>query len=429
MKYALEHFTARLKRFLLIGVVTILAPSVGGAITWNVINPSFTYTSIINFPTTPFLGAGPSDAVMRPDGTLLVPLQPGAGSAGLHAFTAAELASGPFPIDATGHELAASSGQNYHALAYGPTGRLFATVSPGSLVVEVNPLTGAVIQTIADLSSFGVSPIDGLTFNSHPNFYALVAGGVGPGIYKIDVATSAVTQLTVAGLGAGVDHLSWDDSLKVLHIAGRFDDLVQYDRVTGLTCSSGPTGFGVDGIAVGNTNFPKPMSALQLPNNPVFFNCNDGTLRAIDALPGTGCYGGSGIQAGGVGRNDGVGAPGDGHLYITHSGEVLRATVVDPPFVPFFLESGSSPQVNLYMALSALKADGSIRPEGLADALLRRMSNVLEFMRQGELARAKHLLETEIQAGIRGLQQEQISSPAVRTVLLDLLQGVVAGLP
>lgn len=119
-----------------------------------------------------------------------------------------------FAIDTTtGHATIVGSistmNSDYSGLAFDSSGKLFALDTQNSLLVELDPLTAAVIATVSiDLT---LGDVAGLTFDPATGQAYVADGGVGGtnSLYTLDVTTGALTLVGVTGVPGGIAGLSF----------------------------------------------------------------------------------------------------------------------------------------------------------------------------------------------------------------------------
>ena len=157
-------------------------------------------------------------------------------------------------------------GSRPDGIIYDNTGRLFVNVGcgftcNGSVVEQINPITGAVIQTTGDLGVF----LDGLTFD--PSTGKLFASDYNNGrIVELDPGNLAAggTFLTPTGAALNQNDGVVSDGLGNLYIASRGNsEVVQYDIATNAAIDLASIN-GIDDLApvsgLGSTpgNVPEP---------------------------------------------------------------------------------------------------------------------------------------------------------------------------
>jgi len=304
---------------------------VPGSATVNFINPSGPSacniglgTAAPGFAVTTFASGfpnsscvGPIGLAFDPNGNLLVGDFP---TGVLYKFPPQGGVAGP----AT--EVGPTSSTSLAGLAFTADGRLYAADQANNRVVELSPLTGAVLRTVATVrvaTDIQVDPLSGDLFVSGTGFFCFD----NPGIQRISNFTSGpgtVTQYFPPVCQETIDGFVFGPDGTIYTQAG----YAPPDDVFSLTGTNGPPTPVFTGIA----NVPTADGiALQAnPGNPshpfLYVNDNDGTITKVDTTTAPPTL--TQIYTGGSrGDFDTVGP--DGCLYAIQTDRVIKITNSD----------------------------------------------------------------------------------------------------
>ncbi|HXJ71289.1 MAG TPA: hypothetical protein VNM37_00505, partial [Candidatus Dormibacteraeota bacterium] len=265
-----------------------------------------------------FTGVGPIGLAFDASGNLLVG---DAQNNGLYKFGPQGGIAGPATLVGT---VPPASGLSLGGLAFAKDGRLYAMLSNGNNVVELNPADAAAIRQVAHLNggsrfALAVDPLSGDLFASGFDGIERISNYAnGPG-----TVTHYITG-DFDGIAFAPDG--------TLYVAAELQGAIY--RITGTNAATPGTATQI-AFVPGN---PDGMALEPNSSNPakpiVYVNRNDGTITRIDtsALPDTPvnpCGGPcTDIYAGGS-RGDFVTVSPSGCLYATQSERIIRVTKAD----------------------------------------------------------------------------------------------------
>ena len=282
--------------------------------------PGYNVTTFAsNFPNDCFTGIGPIGLAFDANGTLFVGDR---NDSSIYSFAQQGGIAGAATLVG---RIPPSLGGALAGLTFSKDARLYVGLNIGGQILEVNPATGAVIRTVAQIPDgildLHVDPLSGdLFFSVYGAIYRISNFGNGPG-----TVTSYIQ-------GGGIDGFTFSPD-GTIYLKGGTDGIYRVPgtnapQPVSLTLLAFVAG-GADGIALE----PNPAN----PSKPfLYVNRNDGIITRIDtsALPtnaiscsdaGAPC---TNIYTGGS-RGDFVTVGPSGCLYATQSDRVIRVTKAD----------------------------------------------------------------------------------------------------
>ena len=359
---------------------------------------------------------------------------------GIFKFDLCQFNATGVPLQADNIFLGVSPGVNYHAMQIvtNPDTKLSElwVSDKRGFVRQIDKNTGLVIPG----QSFPIGGLgEGLSYAAGLRGYTVAAvrnfiiARKGE-IVEVDLATGMVSPPIGVVQRDFLDHISWEveepDRFLFISgfISGRALLLDEEAPVGSNICSLASVGAGIDGVSF----VPRKAIKAGIVLPQAWYNHNDGRLIVFNVLPRglpASCARSFSVPCQGDERGDGVGAPGDGFLYVVSKTQVNR---IDPPGgvteFPAFLMPGSSPEANFYVAVNGFLNQGCFKNEGFANSLITRLNDVVRTMNAGNTELAKRKLKGEILASLERGAQRQITCPQVVDVLRDHLLALIGSL-